>query len=91
MDDGDAPAEPRGALWRLLDAEGFAPERGERAGREAIVLHRCPFADVASVAPAQVCALHEGVVAGFCAATGFPEAHLVPAGPRSGRCAICWD
>jgi predicted ArsR family transcriptional regulator len=86
----DAGTDPLLALFDLLTTEGFSPELDERSGPEAILLHRCPFADVAAAAPAKVCALHDGLVVGFCAAAGGPDAHVAPAGPGSGGCAVRW-
>lgn len=47
-------------LLRQLSIEGFEPEQ---AG-EAIVLHNCPFADVATDGPSVVCELHRGLIDG---------------------------
>lgn len=65
--------EAEGRLVALLGQLGFEPEPAD--GREAtrILLHRCPFLDVATEHRAVVCAAHLGIVKGALAELGFPS------------------
>ena len=73
-------------LVRLLGDEGFAPSI-ESAG-DVIVLHRCPFAAVAAVAPDAVCALHDGIVSGFAEAMGDRGARLTVGDAANPACMV---
>jgi predicted ArsR family transcriptional regulator len=64
--DHEWPARPASTevaaaeLERILDRLGFEPEMDLDHG--AVLLHRCPFADVARANPAVVCGVHLGMV-----------------------------
>lgn len=64
--DHEWPARPASAevaaaeLERLLGQLGFEPEMDLDHG--SVLLHRCPFADVARANPAVVCGVHLGMV-----------------------------
>ncbi len=45
---------------RLLDEQGFEPEARENE----ILMHRCPFHDLAATHPEIVCGVHRGLIAG---------------------------
>ena len=69
----DAPApfhavEPTAAVARiveLLEEFGFEPELdAEDPSRPSILLHRCPFLDVAKEHPEIVCSIHLGLMRG---------------------------
>lgn len=68
--DGSGPADlDRGApasVNALFDRLGFAPERDE----DRIVLHACPFRDLAVRHPDVVCGLHLGLLRGALDASG---------------------
>ena len=52
----------------LLAAQGFEPE----ADQLAITMHRCPFHDLAEVAPEIVCTVHRGLISGALEELGSP-------------------
>ena len=66
---------PRAAESRvvaLLDRLGFEPEpAGRRAGRR-ILLHRCPFLDLATEHRSVVCSAHLGLIKGALEELGLP-------------------
>ena len=67
-------------LMRHLNVEGFEPERD---GSD-IVLHACPFADIAAEGPSVVCEIHRGLIDGY-----LPTpAKLVARNPHEARCEI---
>lgn len=64
--DHEWPARPASTevaaaeLERILDRLGFEPEMDLEHG--SVLLHRCPFADVARANPSVVCGVHLGMV-----------------------------
>ncbi len=63
--DGAGPDEPAVAELTALFAElGFAPEAVRDAAGWRILLHRCPFHDLAVEHPEVVCRLHLGLLQG---------------------------
>ena len=67
---GRREAESR--VVQLLDQLGFEPEpAGGREGRR-ILLHRCPFLDLATEHPALVCSAHLGLIKGALEELGLP-------------------
>lgn len=80
---GDVVADLSAAMAR----QGFEPEaRTTRDGPE-IVLHHCPFADVALADRSTVCALHLGIAQGLTDDTAS-VAELVAHDPRKADCRI---
>lgn len=66
---------PREALTRisaLLSRLGFAPELVEEVSDRRILLHRCPFRDLAVSHPEITCAVHLGLIRGALAEMGAP-------------------
>lgn len=61
--DVDAAAAIR-QLTDILDDIGFAPEAATVAGDRRIVLHHCPFREVAEEHPEVACAVHLGLMRG---------------------------
>jgi predicted ArsR family transcriptional regulator len=53
-----------GDLTALLDDMGFDPEVAAQGARPRILLHECPFREVAGRHQAVVCSLHLGVIRG---------------------------
>lgn len=62
-----ADEEPLDALMSEASRLGFSPElrRRRSPGQFDLVLHTCPFADLASVDPDTVCDLHLGLAEGL--------------------------
>lgn len=65
LPDGDACVE---RVATLLRRRGFAPETAPGA----IVMHRCPFRELAERYPRSVCSLHAGLIDGALAELGAP-------------------
>jgi predicted ArsR family transcriptional regulator len=63
---------------RMLDEIGFDPEVS--ADGQAILLHRCPFHELAQDRPDIVCAIHLGLIRGALQELGLPQeaVRLVP-------------
>jgi predicted ArsR family transcriptional regulator len=59
-------------LCRLLAELGFAPEAVEDGGQRRILLHRCPFRELAVDHPEVTCAVHLGLIRGALAELGAP-------------------
>jgi predicted ArsR family transcriptional regulator len=57
-------------VLQLMDRLGFQPELTDDGSR--ILLHRCPFLDVARRHPDVVCALHLGIMQGALRTLGAP-------------------
>lgn len=51
---------------------GFIPERRDEAGTRTVLLHRCPFREVAEANSQVVCAVHLGMLRGALAEMGAP-------------------
>jgi predicted ArsR family transcriptional regulator len=60
----------RRQVAQLLDRLGFQPERDDDGGR--ILVHRCPFLDVARRHQDVVCSLHLGIMQGALETLGAP-------------------
>jgi predicted ArsR family transcriptional regulator len=56
----------------LFDELGFMPEAVEESGERKILLHRCPFREVAESNQHVVCAVHLGMLKGALAEMGAP-------------------
>lgn len=81
---GDVVADITAAMAR----QGFEPEvRAVRGGAE-MVLHTCPFATTARVAPDTVCALHLGLAEGLTDGTHVAVDELVAKDPRRAGCRL---
>lgn len=62
--------EPVEAVVRLLDALGFGPEVRQGRGGVRVLLHACPFREVAEEHPEIVCSAHLGLIRGALDALG---------------------
>lgn len=60
----------RAEVIRLMDRLGFQPELTDDGSR--VLLHRCPFTDIARRHPEVVCALHLGIMQGALRTLGAP-------------------
>jgi predicted ArsR family transcriptional regulator len=88
--DGDAIA----ALTLEASRLGFAPELRPRRkhGEFELVLHTCPFADLASVDPDTVCDVHLGLAEGITAHASDVVVHgLRRADPHRGGCRLSFS
>jgi predicted ArsR family transcriptional regulator len=56
----------------LFDELGFVPEAVKESGERKILLHRCPFREVAESNQKVVCAVHLGMLKGALAEMGAP-------------------
>jgi len=56
--------EAEGRVVQLLDQLGFEPEPASGREGRRIMLHRCPFLDLASKHPSVVCTAHLGLIKG---------------------------
>ena len=66
-------AEAFASLYGVLDAIGFRPEFSTTTGEEVeVLLHHCPFQEVAEKHPNVVCALHLGLMQGALLELGAP-------------------
>lgn len=68
VDAADATAH----LVDILDRIGFAPEAVSTKRHKRILLHRCPFREVAEEHPEVVCAIHLGLMRGVLAEQDAP-------------------
>ena len=69
--DPGSPADEDACIERvaaLLRRRGFAPERE----RSDLVMHRCPFRELAERYPRVVCGFHAGLIDGALAELGAP-------------------
>lgn len=67
-------------LVRTLDDVGFAPEAVVVGGAQQILLHHCPFREVAEAHRDVVCSIHLGLMQGLLADLDAPlEAHRLDA------------
>lgn len=67
----DAVAATR-QLVETLDDIGFAPEATSTGGKRKILLHHCPFREVAEQHQDIVCSIHLGLMRGMLAELGAP-------------------
>jgi len=66
-----AGADPVAAMNATLATQGFSPEIATLdSERVDVILHACPFADVAAEDPATICQLHLGLAEGAAQAIG---------------------
>ena len=87
----DAGGDAVESLTREASRLGFSPElRARRTlGQFELVLHTCPFADLAGVDPDTVCDLHLGLAEGLTAhADGITVEALRRADPHRGGCRL---
>ncbi|MGN6412492.1 helix-turn-helix transcriptional regulator [Flexivirga sp.] len=59
-------------LTQLLDDVGFAPEATTAGGEQRILLHHCPFREVAEEHPEVACAVHLGLMRGVLSELNAP-------------------
>lgn len=79
-----------GTLVAVTRSLGFQPERlSDRPGLD-VLLHSCPFADLASAAVHIVCELHRGIADGVCRSFGVASTSvdLMLADPHQGGCVL---
>ena len=69
---GVSADEARDRVVRLFTELGFMPEAVEDSDELKILLHRCPFREVAESNQAVVCAVHLGMLKGALAEMGAP-------------------
>lgn len=70
-----AKLTPKEALSRvagMLSELGFSPEPVNEGGNHRILLHRCPFRDIALRHPEVTCSVHLGLMRGALAEMGAP-------------------
>ncbi len=60
----------------LLDRLGFEPELAGARGRRRVLLHRCPFLDLATEHGSVVCSAHLGIVKGALEELGVPAENV---------------
>ncbi len=84
------PREAVAALTELLHAVGFQPERVDENGAPRIILHACPFREVAVTHRRVVCSVHRGVIRGALAELGgtLTVAELRPLPGGSSACIL---
>src|SRR5450756_1896500 len=68
---GDADEATRRLVSAMEDI-GFAPEAVTRGRRRKVLLHRCPFREVAQERPEVVCSIHLGLMNGLLAELDAP-------------------
>jgi len=64
--------EATGRLVSAMEDIGFAPEAVTRGRRRKVLLHRCPFREVAQERPEVVCSIHLGLMNGLLAELDAP-------------------
>jgi predicted ArsR family transcriptional regulator len=67
------------AVGRLLDqfaGLGFQPEMASDQEGDRMLLHRCPFREIAQARPDVVCSIHLGLMRGALAELGAPVAAI---------------
>ncbi|MBO0688556.1 MAG: helix-turn-helix domain-containing protein [Candidatus Dormibacteraeota bacterium] len=70
-----AKTSPREAMERitgLFERLGFQPEQGDDPERPRMLLHRCPFLDLAKTHPEIACSVHLGLIRGALAEVDAP-------------------
>ncbi|MHB1209335.1 MAG: helix-turn-helix transcriptional regulator [Acidimicrobiales bacterium] len=76
-------------LSEELTRNGFRPERRDKGAKVEFVLGRCPFEEVATANPAEVCELHLGLAEGLAASTNdLSIDRLVRKDPRRAGCRL---
>jgi predicted ArsR family transcriptional regulator len=71
-----APSEPLVPVLRMLRASGFAPELSPDGSQ--ILLHHCPFLELAVDQPDVVCGAHLGLIQGALEGTGVAATRILP-------------
>lgn len=71
-----APSEPLVPVLRMLRASGFAPELSPDGSQ--ILLHHCPFLELAVDQPEVVCGAHLGLIQGALEGTGVAATRILP-------------
>lgn len=71
-----APADPLGPVLGMLRASGFAPELSPDGSE--ILLHHCPFLELAVDQPDVVCGAHLGLIQGALEGTGISATRILP-------------
>ncbi|MGH9122269.1 MAG: ArsR family transcriptional regulator, partial [Acidimicrobiales bacterium] len=64
--------EAEGRVVQLLDQLGFEPQPAGGRGGRRILLHRCPFLDLATEYRSVVCSAHLGIIKGALEELGLP-------------------
>jgi Predicted transcriptional regulator len=64
--------EATGRLVSAMEDIGFAPEAVTRGRNRQVLLHRCPFREVAQKHPEVVCSIHLGLMNGLLAELDAP-------------------
>lgn len=59
-------------LVSAMEDSGFAPEAVTKVSRRQVLLHRCPFREVAQEHPDVVCSIHLGLMKGLLTELGAP-------------------
>lgn len=67
-----SPRESLNRLTGLLSRLGFSPELDDTVPDRRILLHHCPFEDLATTHPEVTCGVHLGLVRGALAEMGAP-------------------
>lgn len=70
------PSEPLAPVLRMLRASGFAPELSPDGSQ--ILLHHCPFLELAVDQPEVVCGAHLGLIQGALEGTGVAATRILP-------------
>lgn len=70
------PADPLVPVLRMLRASGFAPELSPDGSE--ILLHHCPFLELAVDQPEVVCGAHLGIIQGALEGTGVAATRILP-------------
>lgn len=85
-----SPDGPLATLVGETTRLGFRPTVRDRGkGVQEVVLHTCPFAEVAAANPAAICGLHRGIAEGVLARTGGLEVvDLHVADPHKAGCRL---
>lgn len=83
-----ASVDDLGVLTDVMARLGFEPERRNRRGRTEVVLHHCPFANVARTDPDAVCSLHLGMAQSMAAGAGYVVEDLLRKDPRRAGCRL---
>lgn len=83
------PAGPLATLRREAERLGFRPELHDDGATHEVVLHSCPFAELAILQPETVCELHLGLAEGIAERSGAMAVDgIVVREPRTGGCRI---
>lgn len=75
-------------LTGIMGRQGFEPELHKGKGAAEVVLHHCPFSNVARTDPDTVCSLHLGMAESMVAGTGYVVDDLVRKDPSRAGCRV---